>query len=97
MDVEHIFSVQSIIGSAHEYCQPLTPCFIDLKNAFSSIAHLYIHNILHFMKLPPEFTNYVKNLYSSSFAMYQICPGRLAHSTSQGVCSREVHSLLSYF
>ena len=47
-----------------EHSLPLSLSFIDLRNAFGSILCVYISDILKFMKLPPEFTNYMNNLYS---------------------------------
>ena len=39
--------------------------FIDLKNAFGSISHAYLKDMLKLIKLPREFTDYVSSLYSS--------------------------------
>ena len=46
--VEHVFAVQSIIGNAQENSLPLALGFIDLRNAFGSVAHSYIDDILTF-------------------------------------------------
>ena len=63
--MEHVFAVQSIISNAQEHSLPFAMSFIDLRNAFGSVSHRYIKDIIHFVKLPPEFANYVNNLYSS--------------------------------
>ena len=65
--MEYVFAVQSIISNAQEHSLPFVMSFVDLWNAFGSISHSYINDIIHFVKLPPppEFTNYVNNLYSS--------------------------------
>ena len=68
--IEHVFAIQSMLVNAMEHSLPLTLSFIDLKNAFGSISHAYITNILRFIRLPPKFTNYVSNLYSSISAQH---------------------------
>ena len=69
--IEHVFAVQSMmmLVNAQEHSQPLALSFIDLRNAFGSISHAYINDIMKFLKLPPEFTKYVRNLYSSLSAL----------------------------
>ena len=44
---------------------PLSISFIDLKNAFGSVAHSYIYDMLNYLHPPKEIVLYVKSLYSS--------------------------------
>ena len=62
--IEHVFAIQSIIN-AMDHSLPLSLSFIDLKNAFGSISHNYISDIIKLIKLPTQFTRYLTNLYSS--------------------------------
>lgn len=70
--IEHVFGIQSMIINAMEHPIPHTLSFIDLRNAFGSILHAYINDILKFIMLPQEFTAYVSNLYSSISAYISI-------------------------
>ena len=64
--VEHVFAVQCIFGYAQENSLPLALDFIDLRNAFGSVAHSNSDDILRHIDLPSEFRIYVHNLYSLS-------------------------------
>ena len=44
--LEHIFDAQQILSNAKEHQHHLSLSFIDLKNAYGSISHQYIFNIL---------------------------------------------------
>jgi len=61
---EHIFSVSAILDNALLHHLPLAMTFIDLKNAFGSVSHTYIDNILEHISLPVEFRSYISSLYS---------------------------------
>ena len=63
--IEHVYAVQSMLVNAQEHSLPLALSFIDLRNAFGSISHAYIYDIMKFLRFPPEFTKYVRNLYST--------------------------------
>ena len=51
--MEYVFAVQSIISNAQEHSLPFVMSFVDLWNAFGSISHSYINDIIHFVELPP--------------------------------------------
>ena len=63
--IEHVFVIQTMIINAMNHSLPLSLSFIDLKNAFGSIYHTYISDIIKLIKLLPQFTSYLNNLYSS--------------------------------
>ena len=63
--MEHMFAVQSIISNAQASSLPLSVSFIDLKNAFGSVSHPYIFDMLDYLRHPQELCRYVKCLYSS--------------------------------
>ena len=63
--IEHIFSIQQILCNAKQHSRPLSLTFIDLKNAFGSVSHKYILDILSHIKVPLQLQQYIKNLYSS--------------------------------
>ena len=44
--IEHVFAIQSMIINAMDHSLPLSLSFIDLKNAFGSISHNYISDII---------------------------------------------------
>ena len=62
--VEHILSICSILDNAIQHGLPLAMSFLDLKNAFGSISHSLIHDILDYIKLPTEFVSYITKSYS---------------------------------
>lgn len=45
--------------------------FLDLKNAFESISHSLIHDILDYIKLPTEFVSYSTKSYSQLSATFK--------------------------
>ena len=62
--MEHIFAVQSIFDNAPRNSLPIALTFIDLRNAFGSVTHQYIHDVLKYINLPTPINQYVQNLYS---------------------------------
>ena len=62
--VEHILSICSILDNTIQHGLPLAMSFLDLKNAFGSISHSLIHDILDYIKLPTEFVSYITKSYS---------------------------------
>ena len=62
--MEHIFAISAIVQNAMENGLPLSITFLDLANAFGSISHQLIFDILHHCKLPIQFINYITSLYS---------------------------------
>ena len=62
--VEHIFSICSILDDAIQHGLPLAMPFLNLSNAFGSVSHCLIHNILHHIQLPVQFVTYFTNSYA---------------------------------
>ena len=62
--VEHVFAITSILDNAIQQGLPLALTFLDLKNAFGSIAHPLIRDMLNHIKLPSQVISYIMNCYS---------------------------------
>uniref|UniRef100_A0A1X7V0K1 Reverse transcriptase domain-containing protein n=1 Tax=Amphimedon queenslandica TaxID=400682 RepID=A0A1X7V0K1_AMPQE len=61
--LENILSLNSILNISNCHNLPLFMTFIDLRNAFGSIHHSLINDVLHTVNLPPIIL-YITNLYS---------------------------------
>ena len=61
---EHIFSVSSILEAAFSTKSPLMMTFIDLNNAFGSVPHSYIFDMLRAIQVPASVVAYIRSLYS---------------------------------
>ena len=61
--MEHIFSLSAIVDNARSNKLPLSLTFMDLRNAFGSVAHT--KDILNYVKLPNEVQSYVSSLYAN--------------------------------
>jgi hypothetical protein len=62
--MEHIFAMSAIIQNAYAHGSPLSVTFLDLKNAFGSISHLLIRDMLAHIRLPPEICSFINSTYS---------------------------------
>lgn len=62
--MEQIYCVNSMIQHAKDNDLPLALTFIDLKNAFGSVPHRLIMDILSAIKLPSQIQRYISNAYS---------------------------------
>ena len=62
--MEHIFAVSAIIQNAIQHGLPLSLTFLDLENAFGSVSHDLINDILAHIKLPEEIRACVSDSYS---------------------------------
>ena len=62
--MEHIFAVTSIIEHAKSNGMPVSMSFLDLRNAFGSVSHQLIHDILFHIKVPTSIRSYVASVYS---------------------------------
>ena len=51
---EHVCTINTILDNAKTYNLPLAMTFIDLKNAFGSVSHKLIQDLLHYVKVPIE-------------------------------------------
>uniref|UniRef100_A0A1X7UWX7 Reverse transcriptase domain-containing protein n=1 Tax=Amphimedon queenslandica TaxID=400682 RepID=A0A1X7UWX7_AMPQE len=62
--MEHILSLNSILFNAKEHHLPLFMTFADLRNAFGSIHHQLISDMLSLVGVPNTIVSYVSDLYS---------------------------------
>lgn len=62
--MEHILSLNSILYNAKEHNLPLFMTFVDLRNAFGSIHHQLITDMLSLVGVPNIIISYVSDLYS---------------------------------
>ncbi len=62
--MEHIFALSSLLENAFKHGLPLTVTFLDLKNAFGSVSHRMIYDMLAQINLPIEVINYIRSSYS---------------------------------
>ena len=66
---EHIYSLSTILQDATSAIKPLMITFLDLKNAFGSIPHKLLFDMLRVVKVPPLVLNYVESFYSKLFVI----------------------------
>ena len=45
--MEHIFSIESLLENARATKNPIVMSFLDLRNAFGSVCHQYLFDILY--------------------------------------------------
>ena len=62
--IEHTFSMSAILEHARSNGLPVAITFLDLRNAFGSIAHGLIHDTLEALKVPAQVRIYIRDLYS---------------------------------
>ena len=62
--MEHIFTVSAIVQNAIQLRLPLAMTFLDLANAFGSISHDLILDMISHCRLPQEISAYILSLYS---------------------------------
>ena len=62
--MEHIFSVTSIIEHAKSNGLPVSISFLDLRNAFGSVAHNLIADVLDHVNVPSAIRCYIASAYS---------------------------------
>ena len=61
---EHIYTLSTILQDSTTYKKPLMMMFLDLKNAFGSVSHRLIFDMLNIVKVPNFFSCYVESFYS---------------------------------
>ena len=61
---QHILSLNAIIDNARTNGLPLSMTFIDLRNAFGSISHQLILDMLDDISVPTPVRSYVADMYS---------------------------------
>ena len=67
--MEHIFAVSAIVQNALQNGLPFAMTFLDLQNAFGSISHDLILDVLVHCRLPEQITAYITDLYSNLWLM----------------------------
>ena len=70
---EHIilYSLSAIMKDASTNKKPLMMTFLDLKNAFGSVSHQLILDMLEAVKVLPPFIDYVQSFYSQLFVIFK--------------------------
>ena len=66
---EHIYSLSAILQDATSTKKPLMITFLDLKNAFGSVPHQLLFDMLRAVKVPSTLLSYVKSFYSKLFVI----------------------------
>ena len=84
--VEHVFAITSILDNAIQQGLPLALTFLDLKNAFGSIAHPMIRDMLNHIKLPSQVISYIMSGYSKLSATVKMkeWTSNIKHGVFQG-------------
>ena len=62
--MEHTFTLNSLLENAKANSLPIFVTFLDLKNAFGSVPHALILDMLQHIRLPSEMISYVADCYS---------------------------------
>ena len=62
--MEHIFAVSTLIDHACSNGLPVSMTFIDLRNAFGSISHQLVNDILAHLKIPEFVRLYIRDAYT---------------------------------
>ena len=66
---EHIYSLSAILQDATSTKKPSMITFLDLKNAFGSVPHQLLFDMLRAIKVSSTLLSYVKSFYSQLFAI----------------------------
>ena len=61
---EHILSLNAILDNAKANGLPLSLTFTDLKNAFGSVPHKLISDMLHHVSVPMQIQRYAADVYT---------------------------------
>ena len=61
---EHVYSLSAILQDANSAKRPLMITFLNLKNAFGSVPHQLIFDMLNAVKVLPRIQSYIESLYS---------------------------------
>ena len=61
---EHIYTLSAVMQDALTNQKPLMMTFLDLKNAFGSVSHQLIFDMLTAVKVPSVFLHYIQSFYS---------------------------------
>lgn len=83
---DHLFAVKGLVGRARREARDLLLCFVDVKNAFGSVAHEYLFEACRAVGVPPRLLRYIRGVYSESFVRFGASPRqvRLGAGIRQG-------------
>ena len=84
--MEHIAATTAIIENARSTQHPLYITFLDLANAFGSVSHQFIHDMLVHAQLPLLDTS--KTCTPSYRPLYRLLTSALTHLQFNAECSR---------
>ena len=66
---EHIYSLSAILPDSTSIRKPAMITFLDLKNAFGSVPHQLLFDMLRAVRVPSSVLNYVESFYSQLFVI----------------------------
>ena len=61
---EHVYSLSAILQDALAKKKPLMMIFLDLRNAFGSVSHQLIFDMLTAVRVPSSYLQYIQSFYS---------------------------------
>ena len=62
--MEHIFTLSAIVQNAIHHGLPMALTYLNLKNAFGSVSHRHISEMIAHIKLLQEIRSYINSAYS---------------------------------
>ena len=92
--MEHIFCIDSLLANASSSKEPIVMSFLDLKNAFGSVCHQFLFDILRYLNL--ILFHILSVVIPSSVPMFPQPNRTLQYSIFVGECSRVIHCLPFY-
>ena len=89
--LQHIVHLMSVIEDALSKDQDLYVLYMDLKDAFGSVDHARLHQVLNKLGIPPDFLSIIKDLYTDRTTCIRTIHGttspiKCLRGTVQGDC-----------
>ena len=81
---EHILSLNAILDNAKANGLLLSLTFIDLKNAFGSVPHKFLSNMLHHVSVPMQIQEYVADTKLTATRLWCTPPFQITRGIFQG-------------
>ena len=93
--MEHIFAIRVIVQNAIDSGLPLAMTFLNPENAFESISHQLILDVLNYCNfIPSQFVNYIFSLFKAvCLATFRRKTGHPYHSKWKEGSFRETRYL----
>ena len=66
---EHIYLLSAILQDSTSIRKPVMITFLDMKNAFGSVPHQLLFDMLRAVRVPSSVLNYVESFYSQLFVI----------------------------